>query len=231
MTKPFRILLCALAALATSACEHGQSSHLPQGEAAYQAISLKAHQMSEDEVVHENDRLSIRVVGEPELTSDAYRVDGNGTIEVPLAGDIQAAGRSPLQIRDEITTRLAARYIRNPQVAVIVFERAKSTFSVEGAVREPGTYDVTPDSTLLSALAMAKSPTNVARLSGVMVFRKINGQRMGARFNLIDIRNGRADDPQILAGDTVVVVHSDAKAAWHEILQAAPLATVFYYLR
>ena len=134
-------------------------------------------------------------------------------------------------MRDEIVRRLGARYIRNPQVAVVVLERVRTTFAVEGDVREPGVFTAVPGTTLLSAIAQAKSPTEVARLDEVMVFRVMNGQRMGARFNLADIRRGNAPDPQIIAGDTVVVGHSALRGAWREFLQAAPAFNLFYIFR
>ncbi len=177
------------------------------------------------------DRLAIRVLGEPELTSDLYRVESTGYIQVPLAGEMIAAGLRPGELREELTRRLAARYIRDPQVAVIVVERRRTTFSVEGEVREPGIFEAAPQTTLLSAMAQAKSPTKVAQLNEVMVFRRVNGERMGARFDLSDIRKGRAADPQILAGDTIVVGRSALRGAWLEFLEAAPAFNLIYIFR
>ncbi|MFM5884544.1 MAG: polysaccharide biosynthesis/export family protein [Novosphingobium sp.] len=224
-------LAAALAALACSGCEHAGRNALPTGAAAEKIFPIRAEAAAEEEVLRIGDRLAIRVLGEPELTSDLYRVDGNGNIQVPLAGEIPAAGLRPGELRDELVRRLGARFIRNPQVAVIVTERNKTTFAVEGDVREPGIFEATPATTLLAAIAQAKSPNDLAKLDEVMVFRLINGQRSGARFNLSDIRRGNAPDPQILAGDTVVVGHSALKGAWKEFLQAAPAFNLFYIFR
>jgi polysaccharide export outer membrane protein len=171
------------------------------------------------------------VLGEPELTSDAYVVDSNGSIQVPLAGQVPAAGRTSAQLRDELVKRLGERFIRDPQVAVIVTERRRTTFAVEGDVREPGVFEAMPGTSLLTAIAQAKSPTETASLDEVMIFRVVNGQRMGARFNVDDIRKGRAADPQILPGDTVVVGRSGLKSAWKQFLQAAPAFNLFYIFR
>ncbi|MBS0473736.1 MAG: polysaccharide export protein [Proteobacteria bacterium] len=230
MTKTHILLALAALALATTGCASGKPNVLPAGEAAYATIPV--HITADDEEdLRIGDRLAIRVLGEPELTSDLYRIDGNGFVQVPLAGEIAAAGHTPSQLRDEIVRRLGARYIRNPQVAVIVTERLKTTFAVEGDVREPGVFEAMPNTSLLSAIAQAKSPTNVARLDEVMIFRSVNGQRMGGRFNLADIRKGRAADPQVIAGDTIVVGHSALKGAWREFLQAAPAFNLFYIFR
>lgn len=227
MMRPCTVL-AATALLA--ACAQSGNSQLPVGSAAYEVIPIKAEGQNE-EIIRPGDRLSILVMGEPELTSENYYVDSTGYIQVPLAGEVIASGRLPLELRDDLTKRLGARFIRDPQVAVIIAERRKTTFAVEGAVEQPGVFDAAPGTTLLSAIAQAKSPNNTARLDEIMVFRQVNGARMGARFNLKDIRNGVAADPQILAGDTVVVGHSALKGAWREFLQAAPIFNTFYLLR
>jgi polysaccharide export outer membrane protein len=134
-------------------------------------------------------------------------------------------------LRDELVTRLGERFIRDPQVAVIVTERRRTTFAVEGDVQQPGIFEAIPGTSLLTAIAQAKSPTDTASLDEVMIFRVVNGQRMGARFNLDDIRKGRAADPQILPGDTIVVGRSGLKSAWKQFLQAAPAFNLFYIFR
>ncbi|PKB19300.1 polysaccharide export outer membrane protein [Novosphingobium kunmingense] len=231
MTSKAALALAALAALVLSGCDRSGPNLLPTGAAAADLFPVRAAAATEDEVLRVGDRLAIRVLGEPELTSDLYRVDGSGNVQVPLAGEIPAAGLRPAELREELTRRLGRRFIRNPQVAVIVTERNKTTFAVEGNVREPGVFEATPTTTLISAIAQAKSPTETASLDEVMVFRIINGQRAGARFNLKDIRRGNAPDPQILAGDTVVVGNSALKGAWREFLQAAPAFNLFYIFR
>ncbi len=231
MSKWVAFAMVAAIALGTTGCATGGSNVLPSGTAAYDTIPVRASSEADDQVLRPGDRLAIRVLGEPELTSDQYRVDGNGYVQVPLAGEIKAGGLAPAAFRDELTQRLGSRYIRNPQVAVSVIERRTTTFAVEGDVREPGVFEATANSTLLSAIAQAKSPTEVARLDEVMIFRMVNEQRMGARFDLNDIRKGRAADPQIIAGDTVVVGHSALKDAWQQFLKAAPAFNLFYIFR
>ena len=224
------LMALTLSALTASGCAHHQANPLPVGEAAYATIDIKDDGI-DDDVIRPADHLAIRVLGEPELTSDAYIVDARGAIQVPLAGEIVVAGRTPAQVRDELTQRLGSRYIRNPQVTVSVSERRRTTFAVEGDVREPGIFEAAPGTTLLSAIAQAKSTTDTAKLDEVMIFRVQNGQRLGARFNIGDIRQGRAADPGIVAGDTVVVGRSGLKDTWKQFLQAVPLFNLFYIFR
>ena len=155
-------LLLALAIPALcGGCDRSRPSSLPVGEAAYATIPIRITADTEDEAIRIGDRLAIRVLGEPELTSDLYHVDSTGYVQVPLAGEIIAAGRTPTEFRDELVRRLAARFIRDPQVAVIVTDRRKTTFAVEGDVREPGVFEVSPSTTLLSAIAQAKDRKSV----------------------------------------------------------------------
>ena len=193
MKRMATLVAVTLAAL-SSAGVTSKPTPLPSGEAAYATFPVRAEGIA-DQAIRIGDHLSIRVLGEPELTSDAYIVDATGNIQVPLAGEIRSAGRSPSQLRDELTQRLGSRFIRNPQVSVNIAERRRTTFAVEGDVREPGIFESAEGTTLLSAVAQAKSTTDTAKLSEVMIFRMVEGQRTGARFNLDDIRDGRAADP------------------------------------
>lgn len=224
------LMALTLSAWAVGGCAHSKSIPLPVGDAAYAAMSGTGDVLGDD-IIRTGDHLSIRVMGEPELTSDAYIVDGKGAIQVPLAGEVVVAGRTPSEVRDDLTQRLGSRYIRSPQVSVGVADRRRMTFAVEGDVREPGIFEAAPGTTLLSAIAQAKSTTDTAKLDEVMIFRVQRGERMGARFNISDIREGRASDPQILAGDTVVVGRSGLKNTWKQFLQAVPLFNLFYVFK
>lgn len=231
MRQPVRLMAILLAMTALAGCSLRQPPNaLPAGPEAYAVFPNTEAWPSEDQI-RIGDRLSVRVLGEPELTSDAYVVDSRGNIQVPLAGEVVAAGRSPAELRDDLVRRLGARYIRDPQVAVMVAERKRTTFTVEGDVKEPGVFEALTNTTLLSAIAQAKSPTETARLDEVMIFRVVGGQRLGARFNLDDIRRGRAPDPAVLPGDTIVVGRSSLKDAWRQFLQAAPVFNLFYIFR
>lgn len=227
MTAPRAASALAAISCLLAGCADHRTSVAPVGSAAYAVIPVKARSDAEAQLIRAGDRLSIRVFGEPELTSDNYRVDAAGNLQMPLAGELAAAGQTPSQLRSEITGRLAARYIRDPQVSVLVAEVAKARFAVEGQVEKPGVYEVDATTTLLSALAQAESPTKTAKLDEILVFRVVNGQRMGARFDLRDVRAGNAPDPQILPGDTIVVGFSEAKGAFRDFLDAAPLLSIF----
>jgi len=224
-----RMILLAIPATLSSFAGQAAPPPVPSGDAAYEAIPATA--AVDLGAIEPRDRISIRVLGEPDISSDQYLVDDDGKLQMPLIGDIEAGGRTPAQLRDEIAKQLSTLYIRNAQVVVGIAERHKGTFTVEGEVREAGRFEATPEMTLLGAVAMARSPNNVANLSNVIILRTVKGQRMAARFDLHDVRSGRAPDPQIIAGDTVVVGYSVARGAWREFLQATPLFNIFYLVK
>jgi polysaccharide export outer membrane protein len=208
-----------------------QPNTLPSGTAAYDVIPVKVMDEMVSQRIRPGDKLAIRVFSEPELSKDDYVVDGSGFLQVPLVGQLPAAGSSPEDLRLDLTRRLAQRFIRDPQVSVTIAERAKANFAVEGQVEKPGVYEADASTTLLAALAQAGSPNRTARHDEIMVFRVIDGKRLGARFNIDDIRHGRADDPQIIGGDTVVVGYSRSKGFWRDVRETAPILNLFYLIR
>ncbi len=229
MTIRHTLMLAAATSLVCAGCAPSGLSSLPNGQTAYSTIPAKATGV-EAGAIQPGDRLYIRVLGEPDLTSDQYWVDGSGKVQVPLAGEFDVAGRTTSQLRLDITKRLAARFIRDPQVAVSIADHSKSSVTVEGEVQRAGRFEASPGLTLIGALALAQSTSKDARLDEVVVFRELDGQRMAARFDLSQIRAGKAPDPQIIAGDVVVVGRSSIKGTWHDLLTAAPLLNVFYLI-
>lgn len=216
--------------LACAGCGEERYGRLPSRGTAYVTIPEKAEGYTVG-AIQPGDRLSIQVFGEESLTSEQYFVDGNGNLQMPLIGEVPAAGLLPGELRAEITKRLGAKYLRDPQVAISVAEHQKDSVSVEGDVKQAGRFAASPGLTLLGAIALAQSPNPTAKNDEVYVFRVANGQRLGARFNLDDIRTGRAADPQIIAGDTVVVGRSFVKVVWGGFVQMVPLFNLFYFLK
>tara|TARA_R110002051_G_C8657421_1_gene488489 strand:+ start:123 stop:737 length:615 start_codon:yes stop_codon:yes gene_type:complete len=181
------------------------------------------------------DLVNVIVFQVPDLTfvgENAIRVDVSGKIEMPLIGSLQAAGRTPSELGADIRTRLASRYLQNPQVTVRVAEAANQKITVDGAVTEPGVYETKGQTTLLQAVAMAKGATNVADLESVAVFRTVDGQRMVAVFDMAAIRAGSALDPVLQGDDVVIVDTSRLSVAMRDALVALPaLGGLFYAFR
>jgi len=204
------------------------STGLPQGEAAYSVIpaadpNAKATQYR----IGILDTLSIRVFQEPELSFEQITVNSAGTFNYPFVGEVEAQGKTALELSRELEAGLGSRYIRNPQVVVGVLTSAAQRVIVDGQVNEPGVYEVAGQSSLLEAVARAKGLTFTGVEDEVIVFRTVDGERYGAVFNLRHIREGRSPDPEILGGDRIVVGYSAVRGGYQDFLRAAPILNVF----
>ncbi|WP_243846735.1 polysaccharide biosynthesis/export family protein [Sphingomonas japonica] len=202
--------------------------NLPRGASAYSVIpAASGTDTTRNYEIGPLDVLQVTVFQEPDLSFDELQVDAAGNLLFPLIGDVRATGKTARDLSLEIAQRLGERYLVNPQVSVLIRSSVSQRVTVEGNVTEPGVYDIRGTSTLLEALARAKSPTRVAKLDEVVVFRVIDGTRMGAVFDVKAIREGEADDPVLLGGDTVVVGFDSVKGAFRDFLTTAPFFAVF----
>lgn len=170
------------------------------------------------------DVLNISVFKVPDLTKDV-QVAEDGSINYPLVGDVPAAGRTAHELEQELTKRLGQKYLKNPQITVLVKEFNSQRVTVSGSVKTSGVYSIKGNTSLMQVVAMAGDVDTSTDSGDVVVFRSINGQRSAAKFDLDAIRSGKAADPQVEPGDVIVVNSSATKVALHNVLTALPLAT------
>lgn len=175
------------------------------------------------------DVLDISVFKVPELSKSVQVADG-GTINLPLVGEIAAAGKTAREIELDLTKKLGDKYLKSPQVTVFVKEYNSQRVTVEGAVKKPGVYPLRGKNSLLQMLASAGGLEETAENGNIVVVRQVNGKRYAGRFDVDAIRKGAADDPQVQQGDVVIVNTSDAKAALQTLLKLIPVANVFAIL-
>lgn len=167
------------------------------------------------------DKLVIDVFGIEELSQKEVQTDASGRISFPLAGVVEASGKTPAELERMLEARLRT-YVRDPQVTVNLKETVSQVVTVDGQVQEPGLYPVVGRMTLVRAIAKAKGTTEFARADDVVIFRTVRGQRTVALFNLDAIRRGNYADPEIYANDVVVVGESQARRFFKDFLQVAP---------
>lgn len=159
------------------------------------------------------DLLDISVFQVPDLTKEV-QIDAAGQIALPLIGQMNAAGDTAQALETEIAAKLRAKYLQSPQVSVFVKNAAGQQVTVTGAVNRPGVYPIVGQLTLVQALAQSGDLNEVGDPGSIRVFRQANGSRMVAKFNIDDIRSGKATDPNLYAGDMVVVDSSASRTAW-----------------
>jgi polysaccharide export outer membrane protein len=154
------------------------------------------------------------------------QVDASGQVNMPLVGAVPAAGKTAQQLADAISARLTERYLQSAQVSVFVKQSLSQRFTVEGAVRTPGVYAIQGRMTLLQAIATAQGVEEAARLKKVVIFRMIDQKRRAAVVNLNEVRTGASDDPQIYAGDVIVVPRSNSNRILRGIIGVTPLVAI-----
>lgn len=223
-----KALMLGALACALAACQTTRPTQLPAGSEAY-AVVPPADPAAPPlaRTLRSGDEIAVQVYREPDLSAARLTIDDEGLVQLPLIGTVEAGGTTPASLSERIRERYAARYLRDPKVTVALLARIAPTVAIEGQVTSPGVFAITRTETLLSTLARAGSTTRVARNDEVVVFRTAGGQRMGARFNLDEIRAGRAPDPHIVDGDVVVVGFSAVKGAYRDFLLIAPLLNLF----
>jgi len=172
------------------------------------------------------DKLGIKVFKMDDLSGD-YDVDLAGNISLPLIGEIKAANLTTAQLDDELTQKLGAKYLEHPDVSVAIKASTAHVVTVDGAVKEGGSFPVGGPISLIQAVAMAKGTDEDANPRRVAVFRTIGGQRQAAAFDLTSIRRGQSPDPPIYPGDIIVVDGGSVKSKTKQILQAIPLLAIF----
>jgi polysaccharide export outer membrane protein len=170
------------------------------------------------------DVLDISVFKVPDL-SKTVQVADDGTINFPLIGEVPAGGKTAHQVERVLAEKLGAKYLRSPDVTVLVKEYNSQRVTIDGSVKKPGVYTLKGRTTLVQVLAMAEG-VNVDLASGdVVIFRRIDGKRCAARVDVDSINNGKAEDPELQPGDVIEVDTSGTKVAFQNFLRALPLAT------
>lgn len=201
-----RVIAIVIAAgLSTAAIGQEKSDKNIQGKGAVQtAATSNAH--DNNFTIGNDDVLAINVWKEPDI-SRAIPVRSDGKISLPLVGELQAAGRTPLKLEEDIASKLK-NYISEPEVTVIVQQINSQKFNVLGQVVRPGSYPLTNSATVLDAIATAGGFRDFAKKKDMYVLRQ-NGDGTQARlpFNYKDVVKGKnaEQNVRLQPRDTVVV--------------------------
>lgn len=157
-------------------------------------------------VIGNDDVLSINVWKEPDV-SRSIPVRSDGKISLPLAGEIQAAGRTPLALEREIASQLQS-YISEPEVTVMVQQINSQKFNILGMVARPGSFPLTNSATVLDAIALAGGFRDFAKKKSIYVLRRnADGSDVRIPFNYKEVVKGQnpAQNIKLQPRDTVVV--------------------------
>jgi polysaccharide biosynthesis/export protein len=157
-------------------------------------------------VIGNDDVLAINVWKEPDL-SRSIPVRSDGRISLPLIGEVQATGRTPLKLEQEIAGKLQP-YLEEPEVTVIVQQINSEKFNILGQVAKPGSYPITNSATILDAIALAGGCRDFAKRSSIYILRRNpDGSESRIPFNYKDVIKGKnmAQNIKLRPHDTIVV--------------------------
>ena len=226
-TPTFSRLSAAMAAFVlVSGCADTRGGPIPYSEtfAAPDAPSLKT--LESNYKIAPMDKLAVKVFKSQDLSGD-YDVDLAGNISLPLIGEVEAANMTTAELDQKLTEKLSEKYLEHPDVSVAIKQSAGRLVTVDGAVKNSGSFPIPGSLSLMQAIALAQGPNEDANPHRVAIFRTIGGKRQAAAFDLVAIRRGQSQDPPVYPGDIVVVDGSSNKALQKKLLQSIPLLAIF----
>jgi polysaccharide export outer membrane protein len=207
--KRFALILMVAAALAILPAANAQESSSKQAGTKEKTSEIpRVPPATEDPsyVIGEQDMLDINVWKEPEL-SRVVPVRPDGKISLPLINDVQAAGLTPMQLATVITEKLRGKFVKEPQVTVVVTAINSQRIYLVGEINRAGAYPMLPNMTVLQALANAGGFSQFANLKNIYVLRNEDGKQVRYPFNYKEVIKGQKSEQNIILkpGDTIVV--------------------------
>jgi polysaccharide export outer membrane protein len=184
----------------------GQSASDPSASNAQTQATPANRAHNSSFVIGNDDVLAISVWKEPEL-SKSVPVRSDGKISLPLVGEIQATGRTPLQLEQELSSKLQS-FVNSPEVTVIVEQVNSKKFNIVGEVAKPGSYSIAQAATIMDAIATAGGFRDFAKKTGVYILRKApDGSQTKIGFNYKDFIKGKNPEQNVKleANDTIIV--------------------------
>jgi len=185
------LALCAAMPLTAALAADAAETPTPVAQAPY--------------TVNPGDILSVTVWKEEDLQRQVI-VRPDGGFSFPLAGEVQAEGRSIEQIRQAVAERLE-KYIPDAVVTVAAEDLAGNTVFVIGQVNRPGEFRALGEIDVMQALSMGGGTTTFAQLGAIKILRRVNGQLIAIPFDYKAVEKGKRLNQNIVLqpGDVVVV--------------------------
>lgn len=176
----------------------------------------------EDYTVGPGDVLDI-VVFQVDDLSVTREVNARGEISVPLLGTVPVAGKSALEIEDQLEALYGVDLLRDPQISVEIAEYVSQQVTLIGELRKPGMYPLRGHTTLLEAMAMAGGVSRIADRESIIIFRTEDDEQVyGYLVNLDEVMAGAKEDPEIRGSDRIVVPESGSASFMRSIMIGVP---------
>lgn len=205
MLPAIAVLLC-LSSFSSAQAIVEAASNTSQHPSAQTGPDKRQLASIDDYVIGVDDILAINVWKEADLCR-TVPVRPDGKITLPLIGDIQAAGKTPEKLQQELHNSLAS-FIAVPEVAVIVQEVKSLKFNIVGEVARPGSYPLGESMTVLDAIAQAGGLGLYAKSNAIYVLRiHTDGSSVRVPFHYKQVLKGTSlsQNVKLQSRDTVVV--------------------------
>lgn len=195
--KRFLPLLAAAALLFSFTAPAAENGSTPAPTAA--------SEVDEYYLLQPGDTVQVSVWKERDLDRDIL-IRPDGRISFPLAGDVQAEGRTVAQLEKELAKNIG-RYIPDAVVTVVMKSPGGNQIFVTGRVARPNTYPSTRTLDVMQAIALAGGLTAYASPNKIKILRRVNGVETVIRFRYSRVEKGKSLKENIIlqSGDVVVV--------------------------
>jgi polysaccharide export outer membrane protein len=201
--KPGRLIILAFFAPCLFSLAQGNE---PASKAALATAPIPAAvgTVSDSYVIGASDVLTVTVWKEPALSGNVL-VRPDGMISMPLLGDVQASGLTPLQLAGQITTKLK-KFVQDPNVSVVISAIHSKVVYLLGEVAKKGPVEMTSGMTLLEAISSAGGLTDFANSKKIYILRDESGTHQKIPVHYKDALKGNSTLNLVLKpGDTIVV--------------------------
>jgi polysaccharide export outer membrane protein len=124
--------------------------------------------------ISSDDKISITVFNESDLSLDEVRIGANGVISMPLIGQVEVAGLNVTEIENKLTTLYLDGYLKSPKVSVGIVEYRP--FYINGEVENPGGYPFRKGLTVEKAITIAGGFTERASKNNILLVPEADKQ-------------------------------------------------------
>lgn len=204
MRIQWSVLLLIVAAQAGGNAAPAQDTPAGETKSAVAAAKLDTSQRSYR--IGAGDVLQIMVWKEPDASVPSIQVRSDGNITVPFVKELRVEGLTPSEVESLVTERLS-RFLRNPEVSVLVRETNRDKVYVIGAVRREGSIPLRSPMTVIQVLAEAGGVNEFAKKKKIYILRHNGERQQRIAFNYEAAIRGEAkmSNLYVAPGDTIVV--------------------------
>lgn len=189
--------------------------------------TARTHIVYEEDVFNVGDTAEVTVHGFEDF-SGIYSVDRSGKTHFTHVGQVQVAGVTITDLQTTLRQRYGACCLQNPSVSVRKEAQKLGSIVVDGAVDEPGAFEINRIIKLSEAVALAGGVTLDGDRTTVVLARQVGNERRLASVNLEEVQLG-AYDPPIYPNDVIFVQDNAGRLMFNDFIRTVPIVNAVIY--